>query len=165
MTVVVRPAATADAQAIADIYWEGIEDRMATFRTTRPSAEEMAAVLSDERTRTAWVAERAGRVVGVVLVIPYADVPAYSGVGEYMIYIAREARGSGVGRRLLEQACTAARAAGHWKLVGKLFNDNRASIALARACGFRDVGVHRRHGRLDGAWRDVLVVERFLGEP
>jgi len=38
-----------------------------------------------------------------------------------------------------------------------------ASIALLRACGRREVGVHRRHGALDGEWKDVLVVEKILG--
>ena len=56
-----------------------------------------------------------------------------------------------------------AEAAGFHKLVGKIFTTNAASIALVRACGWHDVGVHRRHGRLDGEWKDVLVVEKLLG--
>jgi phosphinothricin acetyltransferase len=94
--------------------------------------------------------------------VPYANIVAYRGVGEYMIYVARRARRQGMGRELLEATCEQAREQGHWKLVGKLFADNESSIALARACGFRDVGVHQRHGQLDGQWRDVLVVERLL---
>ena len=54
--------------------------------------------------------------------------------------------------------------AGFTKLTGKIFADNQASVALVRRCGFREVGVHHRHGRLDGRWKDVLVVERLLGE-
>jgi L-amino acid N-acyltransferase YncA len=49
------------------------------------------------------------------------------------------------------------------KLLGKLFTDNLASIRLVKRCGFSSVGTHRRHGQLDGKWRDVLVVERLLG--
>ena len=55
-------------------------------------------------------------------------------------------------------------AGGFWKLVGRIFPENEASLALCRALGFREVGVHRRHGKLDGAWRDVVVFERLLGE-
>lgn len=55
-------------------------------------------------------------------------------------------------------------ARGLWKLVGRIFPENEASLALCRALGFREVGVHHRHGKLDGAWRDVVVVERLLGE-
>jgi L-amino acid N-acyltransferase YncA len=58
----------------------------------------------------------------------------------------------------------AAELAGYHKLVGKVFTANRASIELLWRCGWREVGVHRRHGRLDGEWRDVLVVERLLGD-
>ena len=75
-----------------------------------------------------------------------------------------EARGQGLGTTLLTALVDAATAAGLGKLIGRLFTSNAASLALARRCGLRDVGVHHRHGRLDGEWRDVLVVERLLGE-
>ena len=149
---------------MAAIYNEGIEERGATFRTQPASAGEMVEAIEAGGTRLALVGEGEEGVRAFVFVVPYADMPAYQGVGEYMIYVARRARGRGVGRRLLDAACHEAERLGHWKLVGKLFDDNRASIELAHACGFRDVGVHRRHGRLEGEWRDVLVVERLLGE-
>lgn len=120
--------------------------------------------LRSSDTRVALVGLDAGVIAGFVLVVPYATAPAYRGVGEYMIYVARDARGRGTGKVLLEAACREAERLGHWKLVGKLFDDNRESIELARRCGFVPVGVHRRHGRLDGRWRDVLVLERLLGE-
>ena len=101
-------------------------------------------------------------MVGWAAVAAYSDRCVYAGVGEYTIYVDRGARGAGLGRELLEALAGAARDAGYYKLVGKLFTTNAASIALARRCGFREVGVHERHGRLDGEWRDVLVVERSL---
>jgi L-amino acid N-acyltransferase YncA len=85
-------------------------------------------------------------------------------VGEYTIYLDREARGRGLGRRLLDAVVTTAEAAGYWKLQGRLFTSNEASVALARRCGFRQVGVYERHGRLDGEWKDLLIVERLLGD-
>jgi phosphinothricin acetyltransferase len=56
----------------------------------------------------------------------------------------------------------AAQAAGFWKLVSRVFPDNTASRALLRSTGFREVGFYEKHGRLDGAWRDVIIVERLL---
>lgn len=123
----------------------------------------MAQAVEAPTTRVALVSEDEQGVRALALVVPYAAVAAYGGVGEYMIYVARRARRHGVGRRLLEAACAEAERGGHWKLVGKLFVGNHASIELARRCGFRDVGVHVRHGQLEGEWRDVLVVERLLG--
>ena len=151
----IRPATTADAPAVAAIYNQGIADRQATFETEPRRPGDLQADLL-------LVAERDGRVVGWAAVAAYSDRCVYAGVGEYTIYVDRGARGTGLGRELLEALAGAARDAGYYKLVGKLFTTNAASIALARRCGFREVGVHERHGRLDGEWRDVLVVERSL---
>jgi phosphinothricin acetyltransferase len=95
---------------------------------------------------------------------PYDDAHAYyAGVGEATLYVDREARRGGAGRALLSALADKAAQRGYHKLVGKIFTSNEPSIALVRSCGWRQVGVHRRHGRLDGEWKDVLVVERLLG--
>jgi phosphinothricin acetyltransferase len=158
--VVVRPAAEDDAEAIVAIYAEGIAGRGATFVTTAPEPDTVAAWL--RRRGPFLVAERAGEVVGWAAVSEYSDVPAYRGVGEFAIYVASRAHGQGVGRRLLDALCDAAAADGRHKVVGKVFPENAGSLALCAACGFDTVGTHRRHGRLDGEWRDVVVVERLL---
>jgi phosphinothricin acetyltransferase len=156
----VRRAEPADAAAIAAIYAQGIAERQATFETSPPTAEACAAWIGGPLT---LVADDAGAVAGWARVFAYSDRCVYDGVGEYTIYLDRGARGRGVGTALLEALVAAAEAEGFYKLVGKLMADNAGSIALARRCGFREVGVHVRHGRLDGAWRDVLVVERLIG--
>jgi L-amino acid N-acyltransferase YncA len=158
----VRPAEPGDAEAIAAIYNEGITTRQATFVTEPRNAADVQGWL--ERRGPVLVAERDGDVVAFAVVNDYSDVPAYAGVGAFAIYVAGAAQGEGVGRELLEELCAASRRAGRYKLVGLLFTDNQASRALCRACGFREVGVHRRHGQLDGEWRDVVVVERLLEE-
>jgi L-amino acid N-acyltransferase YncA len=159
MEVTVRPARTEDGPAWAAIYNQGIEERQATFETRLRTAEELSVQIA----RTI-VAERDGRVVGWASISPYSTREAYAGVGEFSIYVDRGARGSGVGRRLLEDLCHHAEELGFHKLTSKVFPANDASLALMRRCGFRDVGVHRRHARLDGEWRDVVVVERLLGD-
>ena len=160
--VAIRPARAGDAEAIVAIYGEGISGRGATFRTVWPTAADVEAWL---RQRGPFlVAERAGRVVAFAAVSDYSDVPAYRGVGEFAIYVAGSAQGAGIGHRLLQALCDAAEGDGRFKLVGKIFPENTASLSLARSCGFQEVGTHRRHGRLEGEWRDVTVVERLLGE-
>lgn len=158
----VRAAATADAQAIAEIYAQGIDDRVATFRTSHPPVEQVASWIEETGREPFLVAEHDGRVEGWVKLSHYSPMPAYEGVGEYALYVRREARRRGVGRALLIALGEAAVQAGYRKVVGKLFTTNEASIELARSMGFRDVGVHVRHGRLEGEWRDVLVNEWLL---
>ena len=161
--VVVRAADRADSNAIADIYKQGIAERAATFDVEAVTDADVMAWLGDER-QPVLVAELHGRVSGWARVIRSAERCAFAGVGEYTIYLDREARGRGIGRCLFEALVTTAEAAGYWKLQGRLFTTNEASVALARRCGFREVGVYERHGRLDGEWKDLLIVERLLGE-
>jgi L-amino acid N-acyltransferase YncA len=149
---------------VAAIYNEGIEERSATFRTEPIRAEEVEGWIDHGERFTPLVCEDHQGLAGFIAVRPYAAPRFYEGVGEYGLYVARRARRRGVGRALLNAACAHAARLGYWKLVGKPFTTNRSSIDLAHACGFRDVGVHRRHGRLEGEWRDVLVVERLLGD-
>jgi phosphinothricin acetyltransferase len=154
----VRPATAADLAAIAAIYTAGIEGRTATFETRTMGAGDVAPWLEDPL----LVAEENGTVLGWVRISPYSAMPAYAGVGELQVYVDPAARGRGVGKVLIDAICDTAAGAGYWKLTGKLFPDNEPSRALFRRSGFRDVGVHHRHGQLDGEWRDVVVVERSL---
>jgi L-amino acid N-acyltransferase YncA len=111
------------------------------------------------------VAEASGRVVGWAKVSAYDEAHEYyAGVGEATLYVALEARRAGAGTALINALAEEAERRGYHKLVGKIFTSNEPSIALVRSCGWREVGVHRCHGRLDGEWKDVLVVERLLGE-
>jgi phosphinothricin acetyltransferase len=159
--VTVRPAASADAAAIAAIYNEGIADRVATFETRPRTAGEAAAWLDDGL--PLLVATDGGRLLGFARVAPYSDRCVYTGVGEHGVYVARAARGRGVGVQLLVALCDAAADAGLYKLTSRVFADNQASRAVHRAAGFEEVGVQRRHGRLDGEWKDCVLVERLLG--
>lgn len=162
MSLSVRPAAPGDAGAIAAIHNQGIDDRLATFRVApRPVGEVEAAIDSG---RPLLVAERGDTVIGWAAVGAYDDSnPWYEGVGEATVYVAREARGAGAGRRLLGALEEAAEADGRFKLIAKVFDTNEQSLRLFSAAGFSPVGTHRRHGRLDGAWKNVVVLEKLLG--
>jgi L-amino acid N-acyltransferase YncA len=158
----IRAATRDDAERITAIYNAGIAGRGATFQTTPRSVADVEAWFDSKG--PLLVAETDEGVVGWAGVSAYADTCVYAGVGEYTIYVDPAAQGRGVGKRLLDALCAEAERAGHYKLVGKLFTTNGSSIRLAERCGFTQVGVHIRHGKLDGAWKDVVVVERLLGE-
>jgi phosphinothricin acetyltransferase len=158
-----RRATAADAAAIARIYNEGIADRIATFETEPRTVEQIAAQLRDRGDRfPTIVAEHDGQVIAWASAGPYRSRPAYAGVAEHSVYVGRAARGKGAGRVVLEALCRAYAERGFWKLVSRIFPENVASLVLHERCGFRVVGVYRRHGQLDGAWRDCVIVERLL---
>ncbi|HYM59114.1 MAG TPA: arsinothricin resistance N-acetyltransferase ArsN1 family A, partial [Solirubrobacteraceae bacterium] len=155
---VIRPASPQDAGRIAAVYSAGIAERQATFETEPRTAHDVAPWLAADG-QPLLVAESGGEVAGWARVMRSSDRCAYAGVGEYTIYLDPAVRGRGIGQALLAALAQEAEAAGYWKLLGRLFTTNGASIALAHRAGFDDVGVHRRHGRLEGEWKDVLVVE------
>lgn len=160
-----RLADVGDAGAVAAIYNQGIADRGATFETEPRTPEQLAARIADDPARfPVLVAEADGRVVAWASVGSYRDRACYAGVGEFSVYVERGARGRGVGRVLLGALVEAARGRGYWKLVSRVFPENAGSLALCAALGFRQVGTYERHGRLDGRWRDVVVVERLIPE-
>ena len=159
----IRAAAAGDADAIAAIYNEGLEERVATFETRPRSASDVARWFDDGLPFIVAVADD-GSVVGFARVSPYSDRCVYSGVGEHGVYVARSARGRGLGRALLEALSAESARAGLYKLTSRIFTDNGASRAVHVAAGFEEVGVQRRHGRLDGEWKDCVLVERLLGE-
>lgn len=161
----IRPAVPDDALAIADIYNAGIAERGSTFETApRTPADILRWLEAAGRYPLLVAADEGGRVLGWASVSAYRPRACYDGVGEFSIYLAREARGRGVGRALLSALIDAARARGFWKLVSRVFPFNTASRALCRACGFREVGLYEKHAQLDGRWIDVVIVERLIEE-
>ncbi len=157
-----RPAVLSDATVIARIYSEGIADGIATFETRPRSASDVVAWFNERHPIV--VVEDAGVVVGFASTSTYRPRACYAGVAEFSVYVERAARGRGAGRVAMAALVAAAEAAGFWKLVSRIFEENEASRRLLAAVGFREVGVYRRHGRLHGRWRDVIIVERLLGD-
>ncbi len=155
--VVIQAMQADDWEAVAAIYAEGIATRLATFETEVPAWEKWdRAHLEVCR----LVARRGSTVVGWAALSPVSSRCVYRGVADLSIYIAARARGQGVGKRLLNALIKASEAAGFWTVQSGIMADNRASIALHEACGFRLVGTRERIGQLDGVWRDTLLMER-----
>ena len=156
-SVELRALTEDDWTAVADIYWEGMRDGLATFETGVPPWEAWdAAHFREHRV----VAELAGEVVGWAALSPVSTRRCYRGVVENSVYVARHAQGLGIGRALLEALLAGAEAAGIWTVQTAIFPENRASIALHQKCGFRVVGTRERIAKRDGVWRDTVFLER-----
>jgi phosphinothricin acetyltransferase len=146
-----------DWPAVAEIYLQGIATGMATFETVVP------AWVTWDRSHLMTgrlVARQDGVPAGWAALSPVSARHAYRGVAEVSIYVATAQRGAGVGRALLTALVGASEAAGLWTLQATLFPENARSRALHRACGFREVGRRERIARLDGVWRDTILMER-----
>jgi phosphinothricin acetyltransferase len=159
----VRRADERDARAIGAIYDEAIGQGMATFATGPHTEDERRGWLHGRAaTAPVFVAVGDGRVLGWSALAPFSHRSWYSGVGEYTVYVATDARSRGIGGTLLDHLIVEAPTFGYWKLVGMIFPENAAGLALAHSRGFTGVGVFRSHGRLQGDWRDISLVERHL---
>ena len=160
MAITTRLATQDDAGAIARIYNEGIEDRIATFETRPRTAEDVARWF--DGVHPAVVAEEGGRIVGFASTSSYRPRECYAKIAEFSVYVARDHRGRGVGQRALEALIKESTAAGLHKLVSRIFPENVASRAACRSVGFREVGIYKAHGQLEGVWKDCVIVERIV---
>ena len=145
----------ADWPAVRAIYEEGID--VGTFEELVPTWDEW------DRGHLVWprlVAREEAEVLGWAALAPYSDRACYRGVAENSIYVAREARGRGIGRALLERLCAEADAAQIWTLQASILAANEPSIELHAGCGFRVVGVREKLARKRGEWSDVVLMER-----
>lgn len=163
--MLIRPAMPEDATEIARIYNQGIEDRLATFETTLRDAEERAAWLAAKGPRYPVIVAEGddGALLGWGSLNQFNPRPAYDHVVDFSIYVAREARGQGVGRTLLSELETRARAHGFHKMVLAAFPFNDAGMKLYEKHGFRTVGIYKEQGMLDGVWVDTIIMEKLFG--
>ena len=161
----VRAAEERDAKDIARIYMQATQDHLATFEHFLVTPEERARWVTEHSGKyPLLVAELNGRVLGWASLSPYQVRPRIEGIAELLIYIDRDYRRHGVGKELMRAIQVAARKQGHRKLIGRFVAHNDAGRTLCRMNGWREVGVHQKHTRLDGCWHDVVVVEFLITE-
>jgi len=160
--VIARNATSADSEVIAGIYNQAIQAGGSTFETRQRTPGEVARWL--DGAHPVVVVEDRGEVIAYAATFSYSERECYRGVAEFAVYVDGDHRGQGAGRLALAALFEAARAAGFWKLVSRIFPENVAVRKLNESVGVREIGTHRRHARLDDAWRDVIVVERLLDE-
>ena len=142
------------------VYLEGLATGHATFETEAPGWD---AWDESHLPFARRVALAAGRVAGWAALARVSRRAVYAGVAEVSVYVGGEFRGMGAGRLLLSALVEASERGGVWTLQAGIFPENAASLALHRACGFREVGRRERIGRLHGVWRDTLLLERRSG--
>jgi phosphinothricin acetyltransferase len=151
-----------DWEQVRAIYLEGIATGDATFETGAPLWEKWdAAHLRD--CRLVARSNSSGRAVGWAALSPVSDRCVYAGVAEVSVYVGEKGRGHGTGRALLRALVEASERRGIWTLQAGVFPENVASVKLHLSCGFREVGRRERLGKMNGAWRDVMLLERRSG--
>jgi len=156
----VRSATPNDAEAIANIYNQGIDDRVATFETRFRTEQDVQTWF--DGIHPVLVIEKDCEIIAFASSSAYSARECYAGIAECSVYVKRDMRQHGAGRIALEALIDAAEEAGFWKLVSRVFIENKASRQLIGSLGFREVGVYEKHGKLDGIWRDVIIVERLI---
>jgi L-amino acid N-acyltransferase YncA len=160
--MLVRPATAADAPALARIYNQGIEDRTATFETTLRSEYDVLGWFDGVHPIVVVLDEPKHDVIAFARATEYRARECYRGIFEFAVYTDRAHRRRGAALLAMRELITRAREAGAWKLLSRLFVENEGSRALMAAVGFREVGTYYRHAKLEGQWRDVVIVEKFL---
>jgi len=155
--VSIRQLETTDWQRVRAIYLQGIATGHATFETTAPTWEAWdAAHLEFARI----VALSNGELCGWAALSSVSKRAAYAGVAEVSVYVAEEYRKRGIGLNLLQRLIAESEQYGIWTLQASVVPENNATVALHRRCGFREVGRRDRIGRLNGVWRDTILLER-----
>jgi phosphinothricin acetyltransferase len=153
----IRDLRPGDWPEVAKIFAEGIAGGNATFEIEPPSWDAWdASHLHEHR----FVATEDQRVVGWAALAPVSRRACYRGVVEESIYVTTKRHGRGIGRALLERLIASAEDAGIWTIEAGMFPENKPSLALHLACGFRVVGTRERIAQLDGVWRDTILLER-----
>lgn len=146
-----------DWPSVRNIYSEGIATGNATFETETP---EWANWDSGHLQLCRLVARDGHRLLGWAALSPVSGRRVYSGVAEVSVYVAAEARGHGVGKKILQSLVEQSERCGIWMLQAGIFPENVSSVALHKSCGFREVGLREKLGQRRGSWRDVLLLER-----
>ncbi|HEX8458413.1 MAG TPA: GNAT family N-acetyltransferase [Pyrinomonadaceae bacterium] len=158
MNYVIEEMKPEDWEQVRAIYLEGIATRVATFETTAPAWEKWDAGHLPNARLVARASD--ARVLGWAALSPVSNRCVYGGVAEVSVYVGERGRGRGVGRALLAALVEASERNGIWTLQAGVFPENEASLRVHLACGFREVGRRERIGKLDGIWRDTLLLER-----
>jgi len=157
MELGLRPLEKEDWIDVAGIYREGIETGNATFQKEIPSWEEWN---SAHLKKCRIVACHENEIIGWAALMPVSGRYVYSGVAEVSVYVSNKFKEQKIGTRLLETLISESEKEGIWTLQASIFRENDASLKLHKALGFREVGYREKIGKMDGGWRDTILLER-----
>jgi L-amino acid N-acyltransferase YncA len=156
-SIEIRPLTFADWGSVREIYVQGLDTGLATFETSPPSWDQWdASHLQVGR----LVAVSGQFVTGWCALSPISKRAAYAGVAEVSVYVGADFRGKGIGRKLLSQLIKESETNGIWTLQASIFPENHPSLTLHESCGFREIGRRKRIAKLNGVWRDTVLIER-----
>lgn len=156
-TIVIDSMSPRDWPAVREIFREGIATGNATLETQVPEWDVWDA---RHRKDCRLVARVGDQVIGWTALVPYSNRSVYAGVAEVVLYVAESGWGQGIGKLLLRAMIDTSEKAGIWTLQAIVLPENIASIMVLRVCGFREVGRREKIGRVNGIWRDILLLER-----
>ena len=156
-SVAIDTLVAADWARVCAIYLDGILSGNATFETEPPSWDQW------DRAHLPFgrLVARADDCIGAWAALsPVSSRKCYAGVAEVSVYVAANSRGQGIGRALLREVIQQSEANGVWMLQGSVFPENVASLRMCAGNGFRQVGRRKHIAKLNGVWRDTVVIER-----
>lgn len=143
--------------AVKKIYEEGIATGNATFQTAAPGWEEWDRA---HAAKPRFIAIDNNEVLGWAAITPVSGRCVYAGVGEVSVYVSEKARGKGIGKKILQTLIKESEKENFWTLQAGIFPENTASLAIHQSCGFRIIGTRERIGKMNGIWRDTVLLER-----
>jgi L-amino acid N-acyltransferase YncA len=146
-----------DWPSIKAIYEEGIKTGNATFETSAPEWE---AWNNGHLKECRLVAKDGDIILGWAALSPVSNRCVYAGVAEVSVYISADARGKGIGKLLLKKLIEVSEASNLWTLQAGIFPENAASIKIHEDAGFKVIARRERIGKMNGMWRDTLLLER-----
>ena len=163
-SILTRMASIGDIGQITEIYNQGIVDRIATLESNTKSVEEMRTWFNirSERHKVLVAEDGEGNIIGWASLNVFNVRECYRGVSDLSIYIRREERGKGLGKRLLIALIEIAKQTGFHKLVLSTFSFNFAGQRLYTSVGFTKVGTYVKQGIVDGKWIDMTIMEKLL---
>jgi L-amino acid N-acyltransferase YncA len=143
--------------AVEKIYMQGIVTGNATFQSTAPSWEEWdSSHVPDCRI----VAVEGEQALGWAALSAVSGRCVYAGVAEVSVYVADEARGKGLGSLLLQALIVRSEENNFWTLQAGIFPENEPSLRIHQKAGFRIIGARERIGKMNGVWRDTILLEK-----
>lgn len=160
MEYIIEEMKASDWDQVKNIYLEGIKTGIATFQSEDdlPTWE----LWNNGHISSCRLVARSGEeILGWVALNPYSSRSVYSGVAEVSIYLGEKYKGLGIGTALLENLVVLSEINGFWTLQAGITRENNASISLHKKCGFREVGIREKIGKMkSGKWHDTVLMER-----